>query len=62
VLRAESATTGEALREHVRSRLRSSKTPDRILVWDELPRTETGKLVRREAVKRITAESEPAGV
>jgi len=31
-------------------------------VWDELPRTETGKLVRREAVKRIRAESEPAGV
>jgi acyl-CoA synthetase (AMP-forming)/AMP-acid ligase II len=62
VLRAESTTTGEALREHVRSRLRSSKTPDRILIWDELPRTETGKLVRREIVKRIAAESEPAGV
>jgi acyl-CoA synthetase (AMP-forming)/AMP-acid ligase II len=62
VLRADSAATGELLREHVRARLRSSKTPDLILVWDELPRTETGKLVRREAVRRIAAESEPAGV
>jgi acyl-CoA synthetase (AMP-forming)/AMP-acid ligase II len=62
VLRAGSTATGELLRQHVRARLRSSKTPDLILVWDELPRTETGKLVRREAVKRIAAESEPAGV
>lgn len=26
--------------------LRASKTPDHIAFWDELPRTETGKLVR----------------
>jgi acyl-CoA synthetase (AMP-forming)/AMP-acid ligase II len=62
VLRAGSTATGELLREHVRARLRSPKTPDQILVWDELPRNETGKLVRREVVKRIAAESEPAGV
>jgi acyl-coenzyme A synthetase/AMP-(fatty) acid ligase len=31
----------------VNRHLRSSKTPDRIVFWDEMPRTETGKLVRR---------------
>src|SRR3954468_13798053 len=44
------------LREHVRAALRSSKTPDRIWFWDELPRTETGKLVRRHIVARVSAE------
>jgi acyl-CoA synthetase (AMP-forming)/AMP-acid ligase II len=49
----------EALRAHVRSALRSSKTPDTVHVWPELPRTETGKLVRRLAVERILAERTP---
>jgi acyl-CoA synthetase (AMP-forming)/AMP-acid ligase II len=43
----------EAVRAYVRTKLRSSKTPDRILVWKDLPRTETGKLVRRQALERI---------
>jgi acyl-CoA synthetase (AMP-forming)/AMP-acid ligase II len=43
----------EAVRAYVRTRVRSSRTPDRILVWDDLPRTETGKLVRRHALDRI---------
>ncbi|MEU1515143.1 fatty acid--CoA ligase family protein [Streptomyces sp. NPDC005811] len=38
----------EALRAEVRRRLRSSKTPERIVVWDELPRTATGKILRHE--------------
>ena len=38
----------EALRTLVRSKLRGSKTPDRIHVLEELPRTETGKLIRRQ--------------
>jgi acyl-CoA synthetase (AMP-forming)/AMP-acid ligase II len=38
----------EALRALVRSKLRGSKTPDRIHVLEELPRTETGKLIRRQ--------------
>jgi acyl-CoA synthetase (AMP-forming)/AMP-acid ligase II len=53
------ATAGPAeLREHVRTRLRGSKTPDQIAIWDELPRTETGKLIRRQAAERIIAEAE----
>lgn len=43
----------ELVRDYVRARLRSSKTPDRILVWTELPRTETGKIIRRDVVSRI---------
>ena len=35
------------LREFTRQALRSSKTPDRFWLLEELPRTETGKLLRR---------------
>jgi acyl-CoA synthetase (AMP-forming)/AMP-acid ligase II len=48
----------DAVRAYVRTRLRSSKTPDRILIWDDLPRTETGKLVRRHALDRILGPQE----
>jgi acyl-CoA synthetase (AMP-forming)/AMP-acid ligase II len=44
----------QELREHVRVALRSSKTPDRIWFWDELPRTETGKLIRRNIAAALT--------
>jgi acyl-CoA synthetase (AMP-forming)/AMP-acid ligase II len=53
VLRAAADSSGESLRDHVRTALRGSKTPDRIAVWDELPRTETGKLIRREAAAAL---------
>jgi acyl-CoA synthetase (AMP-forming)/AMP-acid ligase II len=43
----------EELRQRVRDRLRSSKTPEEILFWAELPRTDTGKLLRREIVSRL---------
>ena len=43
----------EALREHVRSALRSSKTPDTITCWPELPRTATGKILRRAVVQAL---------
>ncbi|MFI6551312.1 class I adenylate-forming enzyme family protein [Streptomyces prunicolor] len=39
---------GEELRAEIRRRLRGSKTPDRIAVWDEIPRTATGKVLRRD--------------
>ncbi|WP_405975881.1 fatty acid--CoA ligase family protein [Streptomyces sp. NBC_00988] len=44
-----------ALRAAVRGTLRGSKTPDRITYWTELPRTVTGKLVRRDIVAALTA-------
>ncbi|GAC70321.1 class I adenylate-forming enzyme family protein [Gordonia soli] len=55
VLRDGAAVDADGLRDHVRSALRSSKTPDRIVYWDEVPRTETGKLVRRNVVERLVA-------
>jgi acyl-CoA synthetase (AMP-forming)/AMP-acid ligase II len=59
VLRGAAAVDQEQLRAHVRGKLRGSRTPDRIAIWAEIPRTETGKLVRRQALARLT--SEPAG-
>jgi acyl-CoA synthetase (AMP-forming)/AMP-acid ligase II len=47
-------TSADELRELVRSRLRSSKTPETIEFWPELPRTDTGKLLRRTVVSRLT--------
>ncbi|AFR49436.1 class I adenylate-forming enzyme family protein [Gordonia sp. KTR9] len=47
----------DELRSHVRTILRGSKTPDRIVYWDELPRTETGKLIRRNVLARLTETS-----
>jgi acyl-CoA synthetase (AMP-forming)/AMP-acid ligase II len=41
---------GDALRDYVRAALRGSKTPERIVFWPDLPRTATGKLVRRDIV------------
>jgi acyl-CoA synthetase (AMP-forming)/AMP-acid ligase II len=38
------------LRGYVRERLRGSRTPDRIACWPELPRTPTGKVIRRDIV------------
>jgi acyl-coenzyme A synthetase/AMP-(fatty) acid ligase len=44
----------------VRERLRSSKTPARILVREELPYNETGKLLRRVLRDELAATA-PAG-
>jgi acyl-CoA synthetase (AMP-forming)/AMP-acid ligase II len=44
----------DALRGYVRGELRGSKTPARIAFWPELPRTATGKLVRRDVVAELT--------
>ena len=46
--------SAEELQDLVRSRLRSSKTPETIEFWPELPRTDTGKLLRRTVVARLT--------
>ena len=47
----------EELRAECKATLRSSKTPERIVCWEELPRTVTGKLLRREVVASLTAEA-----
>jgi acyl-CoA synthetase (AMP-forming)/AMP-acid ligase II len=45
----------DEVREFARRTLRSSKTPDQIVLWDQMPRTETGKLIRREVVAQFQA-------
>uniref|UniRef100_A0AAU1M262 Long-chain fatty acid--CoA ligase n=1 Tax=Streptomyces sp. NBC_00148 TaxID=2903626 RepID=A0AAU1M262_9ACTN len=57
VIRPGSEAEGEELRDFVRETLRGSKTPDRIACWEELPRTPTGKLIRRHVVSRLAADS-----
>jgi acyl-CoA synthetase (AMP-forming)/AMP-acid ligase II len=47
VLRPGTEVDAEALRAFARERLRSSKTPDVIAFRDDLPMTDTGKLLRR---------------
>jgi acyl-CoA synthetase (AMP-forming)/AMP-acid ligase II len=43
----------EELRAWVRARLRSSKTPDIVEFRSELPRTDTGKLLRRKVLEEL---------
>lgn len=44
----------EDLRSHVRSQLRGSRTPDRVVFRDELPTNATGKVLRRELVGELS--------
>ena len=48
VLRAGATTTPDDLRAHVRNRLARFKVPREVVLLDELPRTATGKVLRRE--------------
>lgn len=50
----------EVLRSWVRDHLGSLKTPTRVDVWDELPATATGKLLRRAVRDRLASTDPPA--
>lgn len=43
----------EQIRGWCRARLRGSRTPDDVIFVDDLPRTPTGKLVRRDLISRV---------
>lgn len=47
VVHEGASVTEDELRQHVRTQLRSARTPERIRFFDELPYNETGKLLRR---------------
>ena len=53
VLNAGSSTTPEDLKAHVRQNLANYKVPRDITLLDELPRSNTGKILRRELQARI---------
>ena len=50
------SVTADQLKDAVRDRLRSSKTPEVIEFWSELPRTDTGKLLRRQVVAQLAGD------
>jgi len=56
VVVARSPLDAEELKQFVRARLRGSRTPDDVFIRDvELPKTPTGKLLRRELVEDLQA-------
>jgi acyl-CoA synthetase (AMP-forming)/AMP-acid ligase II len=48
----------EELSEWTRRHLRTSKTAERVVIRQALPRTETGKLLRRQVLAELLAELE----
>ena len=54
VLRAGHSPTVETLQGWVRDHLRSSRVPQRMEFWPELPYNETGKLLRRVVKERLS--------
>ncbi len=55
VLEEGTALSAEELQAYCREHLRSSKTPEIVVFRDELPRTPTGKLLRRQVVADLSA-------
>jgi acyl-CoA synthetase (AMP-forming)/AMP-acid ligase II len=48
------AATADALRDHVRQRLRGSRTPDEVVFRDDLPTTPMGKVIRRQLISELS--------
>lgn len=55
VLTAEASATPDALKRHVRDNLAKYKVPREITILDELPRSNTGKIVRRDLQARAAS-------
>jgi acyl-CoA synthetase (AMP-forming)/AMP-acid ligase II len=47
------------IKAFVRKHLRGSKTPDTVTIWPELPYNQLGKLLRREVISALVAETTP---
>ncbi len=50
------STTVEKLKQHVRDNLANYKVPREIVLVDELPRSSTGKIVRRDLLARLSSD------
>jgi len=59
VLAPGASLDADAVRDHARDRLRSSRTPDDVVFVDALPYTSTGKLIRRD-LARVISRAHPA--
>lgn len=57
VLHSGQEVSPEALREHVRAALRSSRVPEKIVFLEQLPYNEMGKLLRRQIRAAVTQHS-----
>jgi acyl-CoA synthetase (AMP-forming)/AMP-acid ligase II len=55
VLTPDAQVTVEGLKQHVRDNLANYKVPREIVVLDELPRSNTGKIVRRDLLARLSS-------
>jgi acyl-coenzyme A synthetase/AMP-(fatty) acid ligase len=51
-----SKATADSLKQHVRDNLANYKVPREIVVLDELPRSSTGKIVRRDLLARLASD------
>ena len=58
VLHDEGRAEAEELRGFARQQLRSSRTPERIEFWPELPYNETGKVLRRVVRANLSGEQD----
>ena len=56
VLAPGTSATPDSLKQHVRENLASYKVPREIILLDELPRSSTGKILRRELRARMNAD------
>ena len=57
VLKRGCSAQAAELQAWVKERLRSSRTPERIAFREELPYSETGKLLRRQVRAELTGEA-----
>ena len=55
VLEPGASATPDTLKQHVRDNLANYKVPRDIMILDELPRSSTGKIVRRDLQARVGA-------
>lgn len=60
VRRPGEVLTGDDVRSHVRARLARYKVPRDVVFLDELPRTTSGKVVRRDLATRLTSTTPEA--
>ena len=60
VVRKDPALTEEALIEHCRAELTGYKVPKRVYFRDELPKTNVGKILRRDLKDQLKAPAIPA--